>query len=33
MSSKKDYYEILGVKNDATKDEIRKLNNFYLYIK
>ena len=22
--SKKDYYEILGVKNDATADEIRK---------
>ena len=24
MASKKDYYEVLGVKKDATKDEIRK---------
>ena len=24
MSSKKDYYEVLGLKKDATKDEIRK---------
>ena len=24
MSSQKDFYEVLGVKKDATKDEIRK---------
>ena len=24
MSDKKDFYEVLGVKKDATKDEIRK---------